>query len=142
MACTPCYTADINDFRTLFPELDPVEDSLVQYYLDRYDCTLSDTYWGCTKPEAQLYLSAHMIALSQKRQANTQITAGGQVVNSSGSGALTSASDVSLSVGYAPNATMLQGSDADTFYGTTPYGQYYLSLKRTFMPIGLVAGCQ
>ena len=141
MSCDPCYTADIATFGILFPEFDTVGDATKQFYLDKADCVLSDVNWGCTKPEAQLYYSAHQIALSQNRQANAQAAAGGEVITVGGAGAITSASAGGISVGYGESATSAQGSDADTVFTTTWYGQWYLYLKRTRMPTGLIATC-
>lgn len=136
-----CYTADIATFNILFPEFESIDDVTVQFYLDKSDCTLSDVYWGDTKPEAQLYYSAHQIAVSQNRQANAQTSAGGQVITSGGAGAITSASAGAISVGYAQSATSAEGSDADTPFTTTAYGQWFLYLKRTRMPLALVGIC-
>lgn len=139
MACTPCYTADLPTFRILFPELDGVDDATVQFYLDKSGCELSDTNWGCTLPEAQLYYSAHFIALSQERQSNASTDDDGNTVISGAAGVLTSASAGAISVGITPTITATQGNDANSFFTTTPYGRTYLYLKQTRMPIAEIA---
>lgn len=135
-----CYTADIATFDILFPELGSVPDATVQFYLDKSDCVLSFPNWGDTKPEAQLYYSAHMVAVSQLRQAETQISPSGHVVTTGAAGAITSGSSAQISIGFAPSATSSQGSDADIPFTMTSYGQWYLYLKRARMPLGILAG--
>ena len=143
-----CTTADVATFRILFPEFDPVADSTVQFYLDYYDCALSNLYWGdpasdpnSMKPEAELYASAHEIALSQNRIANASVDPNGVVTTSSTAGPMTSASAGSISAGFGATVLSTQGSAADTFFATTEYGQHFLMLKRVKMPLALSSSC-
>ena len=144
-----CYTADVATFRILFPEFDPVVDATVQFYLDQYGCTLSNTNWGdpasdpCSmKPEAQLYASAHEIALSQNRIADASVDPNGVVTTSGTAGPMTSASAGSISASFGASITAMQGSAADTWWATTGYGQHFLLLKRSKMPLSVSSSCQ
>lgn len=134
--------ANISTFKILFPEFASVGDDVIQFYIDMYgdiNTGLSATYWGNTKGEAQLYASAHEIALSQNRQANAGESPGGQVTTAHGSGAMTSASGAQLSASFGASVTVTQGSDADVYFTRTEYGQRFLFLKRSRMPLGVLA---
>jgi hypothetical protein len=134
--------ANIATFKILFPEFTDVGDDVIQFYIDMYGddkVGLSTTYWGNTKGEAQLYASAHEIALSQNRQANAKESPGGFVTTAHGSGAMTSASGAQLSASFGVSATVAQGNDADVYFTRTEYGQRFLLLKRSRMPLGILA---
>lgn len=139
MTCRTCFTADLATFRALFPALDSVDDTTVQTNLDSALCVLDETSWGCTLPEAQLYLAAHQIAWGQNVQASSSVDGNGNVITNPTTGNLTSASDGALSVSYGTNAQAASGSAFDAFYASTPYGIAFLALKRRQMPIGLLA---
>lgn len=134
--------ADIATFKILFPEFAGVGDDVITFYLDFYgdsQAGLSLTYWGHTLGEAQLYASAHEIALSQNRQANATTTVDGFVTTVTGAGAMISAAGVQLSAGFSSSATMTQGNDADVYFSQTQYGQRFLLLKRSRMPLAILA---
>ena len=149
MACTPCYTADLSDFRELFPEFTPitgvtthVSDSKVQSQLDKSGCVLSDDAWGCTKAEAQLYHAAHFISIQQNALSRVKISPEGFRITTSGAGAVISAAAGGISAGFAASATQLQGNDFNLDFATTSYGRTFLALKYVRMPIMLSAACQ
>jgi hypothetical protein len=134
--------ADIATFKTLFPEFAGVGDGVITFYLNFYgdsQAGLSLTYWGNTLGEAQLYASAHEIALSQNRQANATTTVDGFVTTSTGAGAMISAGGAQLTVGFGSSATVTQGNDADVYFSKTEYGQRFLLLKRSRMPLAILA---
>lgn len=134
--------ADVATFKILFPEFADVGDDVIEFYLDMYQDSsvgLSITFWGNTLGEATLYASAHEIALSQNRQANAKLAPGDFVTTSSGSGAITTASGAQISVGFGTSATVTQGNDADVYFTKTEYGQRFLLLKRSRMPLGILA---
>lgn len=134
--------ATVVQFKILFPEFDAVPDATIQVYLDIASDELSTTQWGTCLNKAILYLSAHELALSQNRRANSNLTTSGLVVTSSGAGAITSASAGGISAGFGSTATMTQGSDRNTYLLKTEYGQMYLSLKRECLSVGVVILCQ
>lgn len=133
--------ADLATFRIQFPEFDSIPDATVVYYLDICLAELNEIAWGLCYGKASLYCSAHEIALSQNRQANTQVTDAGFVITSAGSGAVTQASAGQISATYSENGTLTAGSDADVYYYQTTYGQHFLKLKRECLPIMAIAGC-
>lgn len=134
--------ATVVQFKILFPEFDSVSDAIIQIYLDIATDELSISQWGECLNKAILYLSAHELALSQNRQANSNVTSSGLVVTSSGSAAITSASTGGISASFGSTATMSQGSDRNTYLLKTEYGQMYLSLKRECLAVGVVVLCQ
>lgn len=133
--------ADLANFRLLFPEFDPVSDTEVQFYIDLSLEELSTTYWGDCYDRAALYLAAHQLALSQNRRSNVSIDPDGFVETSSGAGAITQASAGGLSASYSPSLSDTSGSDRDSWLNKTEYGQNYLALKRTCMPLGVRTVC-
>jgi len=133
--------ADLATFRVLFPEFDPVDDAEIEVYLDLSNDELSDIYWGVCYDRAVLYLAAHQLALSQNRRSDTTTDDLGFVETSTGAGAITQASAGGISAGYSASISDTAGNDRDSWLGKTEYGQMYLALKRTCLPIGLIAGC-
>lgn len=134
--------ANVATFKILFPEFATVGDDVIQFYIDLYGddkVGLSVSFWGNTLGEAQLYASAHEIALSQNRQANAKESPGGFITTAHSSGAMISASGAQLSAAFGASSTVTQGSDADTYFTRTEYGQRFLLLKRSRMPLGVVA---
>lgn len=139
MTCRTCYTADLATFRQLFPALASVDDTTVQNNLDSADCVLDENTWGCTKPEAELYLAAHQIAWSQNVQAASDVDGNGNVTTNPTAGRLTSASDGPLSVGYGTSLQASSSNAFDAYYSSTPYGIDFLQLKYRQMPRGVLA---
>lgn len=123
----------------MFPALDSVDDSTVQNNLDSAECVLDEDSWGCTLPEAQLYLSAHQVAWSQNVQAVSSVDVNGNVTTNPTAGNLASASGDGLSVSYGASLQASSGNAFDSFYSTTPYGVAFLSLKYRQMPAGMLA---
>jgi hypothetical protein len=123
----------------MFPALASVDDATVQNNLDSAECVLDETTWGCTLPEAQLYLAAHQIAWHQNIQAASSVDGNGNVITNPTAGNLTSASDGPLSVSYGKSLQSSSGNPHDAYYSSTPYGITYLQLKYRQMPIGILA---
>lgn len=143
MACQEqeCYTANLATFRKLFPGLATIDDTDVQESLDRAGCELDDDNWGCTKPQAQLYLAAHQIAWTQNAAASTIVDENGNVITNPTAGSLSSASAGGLSVSYSQTMQATSGNPLDAYYSSTPYGVVFLSLKYQRMPMALLAVC-
>ncbi len=118
----------VADFKSLFPEFDPLDDAVITVWLDQALATLSSSNWGVCYNEAVLYLTAHNLALSQKRIASAQVR-GANVLISSTAGPLTSASGAGLSVSYAFSNLATTGNANQSQYQKTDYGQYYAALK-------------
>lgn len=56
--------ATLADFRENFPEMDKATDALVQAKLDQAIRRLDASVWGDTLADGQLYLAAHLVAIS------------------------------------------------------------------------------
>lgn len=126
---------DITTFRTYFPEFDTVIDGRVQLYLDQAVAYLDAATWGDCYEMAALYWAAHKLCRSEQRVMQ------GTGAAASGAGPMTSASVDGVSVGYAAPAFATGTNVSDVEYATTPYGQEYLSLRQTCIPLGVLMRC-
>ena len=135
--------ADLTTFRVLYPEFSPVDNAVVQVYIDRAVATLNESSWGLCYDQGALSYAAHELALSQNRQASSGETdvGIGVVQTSNQSGSITSATVDGQTVSFAQN----QGSsmnDLNSWLSMTPYGQEYLALKARCFANARLAKCQ
>jgi hypothetical protein len=121
MAACPTVT----DFRVRFPEYSDIAtytDLTIQYWLDDACLHLSEDSWGECWRTASVYYAAHQLTLSLQRQA--QAASGS--ISTSAAGAVTSSSADGLSISFGSPSTA--GSNAESIYLSTPYGQQFLVL--------------
>lgn len=130
---------ELADFRALFPELDPVSDTVVTAYLDRAESKLYEDAWGTCYDDAVLLYAAHSIMLSQYRAAAVK-TVNGSTVIQEGAGAITSASVGGMSVGYASPNYATQGTKSEVWLAQTPYGKEFLALQSQCLVGARLAG--
>lgn len=129
--------ADLPSYRALFPEHEPLANSLIELQLDEAREHLSACGWGRCYERALLLWTAHELALSQARQAGAAKTENGQVVVQA-SGTLTGATAAGVSVAFAEPPAMRSHDGA--YFSQTPYGQRYLALMRECLSRGRVVG--
>lgn len=121
------------NFRVLFPEFDSIDDVRIQLYIDDAIDELNKRNWGGCWGKAALYYAAHQLQLSIDR-----ISGGGG--SGSQSGKLTSASADGLSVGFAQSPA--SGSSEWAYWlSLTPYGQAFLALANSCLPIARLVAC-
>ena len=106
------------NFKIRFPEFAAEVDARIELFIADAAIVINEVYWDTKYDLGLYYLTAHYISLANKS------AAGG----SGGSGAIASRSVEGVSVSYS-NATPDDQSDA--YYGSTSYGQRYLTLRKT-----------
>ncbi len=122
-------------FRMRFPEFDPINDDVVDFWLDDTIAELSETNFGDCYGVAVETLAAHKLSLSGQRQ--TQTAEGVQPI----SGAVQSASADGLSVSFGASKAST-GSGREYYLSQTPYGIDYLSIREKCLGRGRLAGCR
>lgn len=132
-------TPDLPTFSLLYPEFDAVEDTVVQFWIDKAIDKLLEEAWGLCYTEGTLAHAAHELALSLARQASVIDAASGDTVIGA-TGVITSASAEGLSVSFAQQKSASETDDG-AFYAQTPYGQHFLALRRECLPRGRLV-CQ
>jgi hypothetical protein len=131
--------ADLETYRALYPEHEPLTDALIQLQIDDAVEHLSRKSWGRCYPKAVLSYTAHEVALAQARKAGAVITENGEVVGQA-TGTVASASAGGLSVSFAVPASA--GTADAAYFSQTPYGQRYLALRRECLSRGHIVGCR
>jgi len=107
------------NFKTRFPEFTSETDERVEFFIT--DAYLEvDTSWGTLQDIGVSYLTAHLLALSNK-----------SLTSSSSIGQVASKSVEGVSISYATNA------NDSTYLSSTSYGQRYLQLKKR-VKVGMV----
>ncbi len=129
--------ADLPSYRALYPEHEPLADSLIELQLCEAREHLSASGWGRCYERALLLWAAHELALSQARQASAAKTDAGHVVVQA-SGTVTSASAAGVSVTFA--VPIAARSHEAAYFNQSPYGQRYLALMRECLSRGRVLG--
>ena len=130
---------DIDTFTAMFPEFCDVPTEALQIWLDEAQSYLCPDSWGECFDRACLYFTAHSLAQSQARAANTQRRNNATLVQG-GNASIASASAGGLSVSYATPQFASQGSASEVDYAQTPYGLKYLALRDTCLATGRLAG--
>lgn len=104
------------DFKTRFPEFTATDDARIQLFLNDSALVVSDK-WGALRDIGILYLSAHLLAVSQLTDSGST-SSPKNIVSKSVEG---------VSVSYSGGDTT---ESKYSFYDTTSYGKRYLSLMR------------
>ena len=117
-------STSLSQFRVRFPEFSAIDDSVVNFALNDAAALMDITKWGTRYDTGQAFLAAHYVALS-----STDSGSGGVSV-----GPVSQATTGSLSVSYAVTAAK---DMSDAMYGSTVYGQRYLSLRKLVGLCGL-----
>lgn len=109
--------SQLTDFRTRFPEFVSETDERVQLFLDDSALFLNETVWGSKYNLGAMYLTAHFLS-----SAKSSSTSGGK---GGGTGIVSGKSVDGTSVSYS---TPTIGNLSESFYASTSYGLYFLSL--------------
>ena len=94
-------------FKTMFPEFESIDDTLLQIALDQAGQFVDDT-WGASEADATMYLAAHFMAIAQ-----VTASTGGRLVTSETIGR------ISVSYASASGGSSGVGPLASTGYGLT-----------------------
>lgn len=130
MAKTPPTYAE---FIERFPQFSdpPVAQTAVEAQIAISSAWLCPDVWGEFYSEAVLYDVAHNIAMDQ--QMNRGLNGGQQAA----AGPITSSSGAGLSISF--EALRYQGNSAsDSWYTKTAFGQKFLHLRNTIVPMGML----
>jgi len=114
----------LSQFSARFPEFSAVDDSVINLALSDAADLMDTIKWGTRYDTGQAFLAAHYVALS-----STDSSSGGVSV-----GPVSQAATGPLSVSYAVTAAK---DMSDAMYGSTRYGQRYLSLRKLVGLCGL-----
>jgi hypothetical protein len=109
----PSVTPNVAAFKTMFPELASVDDTLVQIAIDQASQFVDDT-WGKSEADATMYLAAHFMALAQ-----ATASSGGRLVTSETIGR--------ISVSYASVSAASKTSGVDPL-ASTGYGLIFSNM--------------
>ena len=121
------------NFITRFPQFSdpPVAQDAVEVQLTLSASMLCVDAWGEFYSEAVLYEAAHNIAMEV--QMNSSLSGGQQAA----SGTITSSSGAGLSVSFG--GSKYDGASAsDSWYDNTAFGQKFLHLRNTIIPLGMM----
>ena len=86
----PAATPNVVAFKTMFPEFESIDDTLLQIALDQAGQFVDDT-WGASEADAIMYLAAHFMAIAQ-----VTASTGGRLVTSETIGRISSVMPVHL----------------------------------------------
>ena len=114
--------SDIADY---FPEFEGLSETVINRWLDQAQRRVNYTQWGDKADDAVIWLTAHLLAITQSLGCGT----------SPGSGAIGSKKVGDLAVTYKVPDRMSQ-----SFLASTAYGQYYLTLKTGVWPERVLGG--
>ena len=114
---------DITDH---FAEFEGLSETVINQWLAQAERRVNATQWGEKADDAVLWLTAHLLALTQPLGCGV----------SPGSGPVASKKVGDLAVTYKIPEKMSQ-----TFLASTAYGQYYLTLRAGVFPTRVLGDC-
>ena len=114
------------DIRDHFGEFSGLSDTVINRWMDQAERRVNRAQWGEKADDAVLWLTAHLLAFTQPLACGT----------APASGPVTTKKVGDLSVGFQVPERMSQ-----TFLASTPYGQYYLTLKTGVWPTRVLGEC-
>jgi hypothetical protein len=110
-----------DDFILQFPEFSNVLPARIQYWINKSATYIDPVAWGTVSDDAIAYWVAHQIAFGdQNAQGVTDGDEAGAIMKKAGDTAIQFSDKVAVA--------RLTGDS----YLSTPYGQYFLQLRRTF----------
>lgn len=126
-------------FKVRFPEFEPVADGLLALVLDEAIGDIGDTWVERDRARAQMYLTAHLLAMEGEPGRSQGIAAGEGSGNFAVTGAVKREKVGDVEVEYAGVSSSSGGgsgssSSLSASYGATSYGRLYLELMRRNFP--------
>lgn len=115
------------DIQDHFPEFEGLSETVINLWLTQAERRVNPTQWGDKADDAVLWLTAHLLALTQGLACGV----------SAASGPVTTKKVGDLSISYKVPDEMSQ-----TFLASTSYGQYYLTLKTGVWPTRVLGDCR
>jgi hypothetical protein len=112
--------AEIADFRLEYPDFVGVDDTVVQYYLDKAASLTNFERCPQYDPYMQIALAAHLLTKSQHNPE-------GAIDDAPSPALQQKVGDVSVSYGYIRSERDFSSSDA--WYGSTPYGKEFMMYR-------------
>lgn len=112
--------------RTIAPEFEELEDTVLQTWLDLTQPLVSKSAFGAAYEQAVAYLAAHRMKMAGLGESG----AFGSAIDRAG---VTSYTEGSTSVSFGSNASSAVA--ADSSLTQTPYGLEYLRLRQAIIPI-------
>lgn len=119
-------TVTANDIRTAFAEFSELSDTVINLWKAQAERRVNPTQWGDRADDATLWLTAHLLKITQTLGCGLEPA----------SGAVSSKKVGDLAVAYAVPDRMSQ-----SFLASTTYGQYYLSLRSGIWPTRVLGAC-
>lgn len=119
-------TVTASDITDHFPQFEGLSETVITQWLTQAERRVNPIQWGEKADDAVLWLTAHLLALTQ--------TLGACV--SPASGPIVSKKVGDLSVSYKVPDKMSQ-----TFLASTAYGQYYLTLRAAVFGSRVLGEC-
>ena len=111
--------------RTIAPEFEKLEDTVLQTWLDLTQPLVSKSAFGAAYEQAVAYLAAHRMKMAGLGESG----AFGSAIDRAG---VTSYTEGSTSVSFGSGAST---AAADSSLTQTPYGLEYLRLRQAIIPI-------
>ena len=112
--------------RTIAPEFEKLEDTVLQTWLDLTQPLVSKSAFGAAYEQAVAYLAAHRMKMAGLGESG----AFGSAIDRAG---VTSYTEGSTSVSFGSGAS--SAAAADSSLTQTPYGLEYLRLRQAIIPI-------
>lgn len=127
----PYVVPTVSDFKARFPEFGIVDDNLIGLVLAESIGEIGDSWLEKDRASAQIYLTAHQLAMEGEPQRSSS-AAGGGAFTGPLTGQIVEMKDRDVSVRFSDNSTSDSGKvTLSEKYQSTAYGQkYWLLLKR------------
>lgn len=117
-----------NDIRDHFSEFSGLSDTVINQWMAQAERRVNRTQWGEKADDAVLWLTAHLLAFTQPMACGKSPASGPMASKKVGDLAVT------FKIKDADRAS-------DSFLASTPYGQYYLTLRTGVWPTRVLGDC-
>lgn len=115
-----------NDIRDCFGEFASLSDSVINKWLEQAERRVNRTQWGEKADDATLWLTAHLLSITQSLACGVEPSPGAVA---------------SRKVGDLAESYKLPDRMSQTFLASTTYGQYYQTLKTGIWPTRVLGEC-
>ena len=115
----------VEDFKTLFPEFDAVDDAIVGAWLEFAECSVClDRFPDCMQDKAHGFLGAHYLKLAVDRASNASAALA--------AGPMQSMSVGDVAVSFSPGQWVVDATDFASDLAQTQYGRIFYGMFRRY----------